>query len=103
MEKIYVKLVTLLWIDPLFIHNFLSVSWGDSTWTPKSNSTKESGMGSGFCPVTSATGHVGLRTRVHILTGPMVIGHWTKAEPSGILVDYMAIDQQFSNLKLLHW
>ena len=42
MEKICVKLVTLSSVDPLFIRNFLSVNWEDSSSTPKSNSTKES-------------------------------------------------------------
>ena len=37
--------------------------------------------------MASATGHIGLQTRVqdwthvHILTGPVATGHWTEAEP----------------------
>ena len=30
--------------------------------------------------MASATRHVGLQTRVHILTDPVATGHWTKAK-----------------------
>ena len=38
-----------------------------------------------FFLVARAIGHIGLMTRVRILTGPMATGHWTEAEPLMLL------------------
>ena len=36
---------------------------------------------SSLYPVPVITGHVVMRTRVRILTGPVATGHWTEAGP----------------------
>ena len=44
-------------------------------------------FGSSLCPVPVSTGHVAMQTRVQdwtrvrILTGPVIIDHWTEAQP----------------------
>ena len=49
-----------------------------------------------FFLVARAIGHIGLMTRVRILTGPMATGHWTEAEPLMLLTFFL-------NLFLMMW
>ena len=54
-----------------------------------------SNYGSSLCPVPVSTGHVAMRTRVQnwtrvrILTGPVIIDHWTEAQSSNYIPQWV--------------